>query len=131
MFRPTALRPLNRSVPHCKLPIARLVWRDATFKARLTSQATSIKTSNRLSLAIRKPFATSIVRYQSTINKAAEEEYRKQTLQADPEAVSVESSVRHLTREEGVDNPEPDVDMMAGVKSDFVSGHCCQQSTRS
>ena len=64
---------------------------------------------------------TSLVRYQSTIDRAAEAEYSKKTLQAVPESVSTDSSVRHVTDEVGVDNPEPDVDMMAGIKSDFVS----------
>ena len=64
---------------------------------------------------------TSLVRYQSTVDKAAEEEYQKRTLKADPETVSTGSSVRHVTYEIGVEDPEPDVDMMAGVKGDFVS----------
>ena len=62
-----------------------------------------------------------MIRYQSTIDRAAEAEYAKQVLKPTPEVVSTGSSVRHVTGEVGVDDPEPDVDMMAGIKGDFVS----------
>lgn len=74
----------------------------------------------RLSLTVRKPLLTSLVRYQSTIDRAAEEEYGKGKLQAQPDMVSTGSSVRHVSGEVGADDPEPDVDMMAGIRGDFV-----------
>ena len=123
MFRPTALRSLQRAVPGCNVALARISLRNATFKVQLSSRATAVQTPQRLALTIRKPLTTSLVRYQSTINKAAEEEYRKHTLQPHPETVSTDSSVRPVTSEFGVDDPEPDVDMMAGAKSDFVGTH--------
>ncbi len=121
MFRPTALRSLQRTLPSCNVVVPRPAWRAVTFKAQLTSQASAVTKSKRLSLAVRIPLTTSLVRYQSTINKAAEEEYQKRILQAEPEVVSTGSSVRRVTGEVGVDDPEPDVDMMAGIKGDFVS----------
>lgn len=121
MFRLTALRSLQRSIPSCNVLGARSAWRSATSKAQLASPVSAANTPKRLSLALRKPIVTSLVRYQSTINKATEEEYGKRTLQAEPAAVTTGSSVRQVTGEAGVDDPEPDVDMMAGVKSDFVS----------
>lgn len=80
-----------------------------------------------MSLAVRKPIMTSLVRYQSTIDRAAEAEYSKRKLEAHPETVSSDSSVRHVTNEFGAEDPEPDVDMMAGIKSDFVSSHLSLQ----
>lgn len=121
MFRPTALRSIQRSLPSCQVSAARSAWRSATFKAQLTSQASAANSAKRLSLTVRKPLTTSLVRYQSTIDRAAEAEYGKRILQPEPETVSTGSSIRHVTGEVGVDTPEPDVDMMAGIKGDFVS----------
>lgn len=124
MFRPTALRSLQRSFPSCNVPVARSAWRGAPSKAQLYSQSSAVNTSKRLSLAAHKPLTTSLVRYQSTIDKAAEEEYRKRTLQPTTEEVSTGSSVRHISSELGQEDPNADVDMMAGIKNDFVSnGH--------
>ena len=120
MFRPTALRSLPRSLLSCNVSIARPTWRSATFRAQLTSQASAGKSSKRSSLVIRKPLTTSLVRYQSSIDKAAEAEYRKAKLQAQPDTVSAGSSVRHVVSEISPEDPEPDVDMMAGIRSDFV-----------
>jgi hypothetical protein len=131
MFRPTALRSLQRSLPSCNAHVARSAWGGVTLKASLASRASTVNTPKRLSLAIRKPLTTSLVRYQSTIDKAAEEEYRKQTLKPTPESVSTGSSVRHVTGEVGVDDPEPDVDMMAGIKGDFVSSCLTSNPLRS
>jgi hypothetical protein len=120
MFRPTALRSLPRSLSSCNISVARPAWRSAVLRAQLTSQASAAQTSKRLSLSIRKPLTTSLVRYQSSIDKAAENEYRKGKLQAQPDTVSAGSSVRQVTGELGANDPEPDVDMMAGIRSDFV-----------
>jgi hypothetical protein len=120
MFRPTALRSLPRSLPSCNVSVARPTWRSAIFRAQLTLQASAGKSPKRLSLAIRKPLTTSLVRYQSSIDKAAEAEYKKGKLQAQPDTVSAGSSVRNVTSEISPDDPEADVDMMAGIRGDFV-----------
>jgi hypothetical protein len=126
MFRPTAFRSLQRSVASCNTPMARSAWHGASFRAQLTSKAPPTSTSKRLSLAIRKPMTTSLIRHQSTIDRAAEAEYAKQKLTpTDPEEVTTGSSVRHVTKEVGADDPEPDVDMMAGIRSDFVCPRTC------
>lgn len=69
---------------------------------------------------VRKPLITSLVRHQSTIDKAAEAEYGKKTVQPISDTVSAGSSVRHVTSEVGAENEEADVDMMAGIRGDFV-----------
>jgi hypothetical protein len=120
MFRSTALRSLPRSLPSCNASVARPTWRRAIFRAQLATQAPVGKSSKRLSIAIRKPLSTALVRYQSSVDKAAEAEYRKAKLQAQPETVSAGSSVRHVAGEITPDDPDADVDMMAGIKSDFV-----------
>ena len=71
-----------------------------------------------MSKAALKPFSTSAVR--QAIDLKREAELAKEKLVAIPEQVSIESSVRHTTSEIGVEQPEPDVDMMAGIKGDFV-----------
>ena len=66
---------------------------------------------------------TSLVRHQSTtwgIDHEAEAEYAKQMVGARPDLVSTGSSVHHVTYEIGVEEGEKDIDMMAGIRSDFV-----------
>lgn len=130
MFRPTALRSLPRSLPSYNFSVARPAWRSVTLKAQLPSQSSRVNTSKTFALAVRKPIVTSLIRYQSTINKAAEEEYSKAKLEADPNTVSAGSSVRHVTYEVGAEDSEADVDMMAGIKADFVSSQRSLQLVR-
>ncbi len=123
MFRPTALRSLPWSLPSCNFSVARPAWRSAILRAQMHSQISRANTSKPLSLAVRKPIMTSLVRYQSTVDRAAEAEYSKRKLEADPDTVSSGSSVRHVTYEVGAEDSEADVDMMAGIKADFVSSY--------
>lgn len=136
MFRPTALRSFQRTLSSCNVPATPPAWHGAIFKVQSNPKAPVANATKRLSLAVRKPLVTSLVRSQSTMDKAAEEEYRKRTLQTekeyrnrtlqgDPDSVSLDSSVRHLTDEVGVNEPEPDVDMTAGIKGDFVRSYHC------
>ncbi|MCJ1472239.1 hypothetical protein MMC13_000886 [Lambiella insularis] len=53
------------------------------------------------------------------IDKKHEEAVAQGTLEPHPEQVSPMSSVRQVMHEEGVDDGERDVDMLAGVKSDL------------
>lgn len=84
-----------------------------------------------LSLAVHKPVTTALQRYASTtsvgpgtafdkIDKKAEMARAKDEIDPDPDAVSVDSTVRHVFGEEGVEDKEKDTDMLAGVKADFV-----------
>lgn len=75
-----------------------------------------------MSLSVRNPSITSLVRRQSTIEKGPQNITKKDAqLEPQPELVSTSSSVRHITDELGAEDTEPDIDMMAGIKSEFVS----------
>lgn len=50
----------------------------------------------------------------------AEAEYAKQKIQAVPEVVSTESTIHNVTSETATPPPEEDVDMMEGIRNDFV-----------
>jgi hypothetical protein len=80
-----------------------------------------VKSPAVLSVALRKPAQKSLVRYQTTwaLDKEAEADLAKQKLVANPELVSIESSAQNIISE-GQSEPEKDVDMMAGIRSDFV-----------
>ncbi|KAF1363335.1 hypothetical protein EJ07DRAFT_163206 [Lizonia empirigonia] len=51
--------------------------------------------------------------------KKAEERYAHKKLEPTPETVSTTSSIHPILSEQGAPNPEPDIDMMKGVKSDM------------
>ena len=51
----------------------------------------------------------------------------KQKIPAYPELVDSQSSTHHLNSELGIEEPEPEVDMMAGIRSDFV---CTTEKTQ-
>jgi hypothetical protein len=55
------------------------------------------------------------------INKQAEDRYRHEEIKPTPETVSSTSSTHPMFSEVGTENPERDVDMMAGVRHDVVS----------
>lgn len=57
--------------------------------------------------------------------KKAEDRYAHEKIVPTPETVSTTSSIHPFLSEQGVENPQNDVDMMAGVKSDIVSSALC------
>ena len=122
MFRTTAARYLPRSLSSINAAPSRSALAYKTLRAPLTSLARPLKASQALSLALRKPLATALVRYQTTasINKDEEKALQSAKINPDPKSVSAESSIHNVTYEEGVEAPEHDVDMMAGIRSDFV-----------
>ena len=75
--------------------------------------------------------STALGRYASThpgtpfdhIDKKHEKDVAKVAIEPHPEDVSTLSSVRQVMHEEGVEDQERDVDMLAGVKSDLVSSN--------
>ena len=82
-----------------------------------------------LALTIHKPLCTSLQRYQSTtaspydhIDKKHEEAVEREKLERHPDEVSPTSSVHQIFHEQGVEDPEPETDMLAGIKQDLV-GH--------
>lgn len=73
-------------------------------------------------LARKTPIKTTISRRNVTKDqKKAEERYAHEKLEPTPETVSTTSSIHPFLSEQGVENPQKDVDMMKGVKSDIVS----------
>lgn len=119
MFRTSAARSLVQGLnTTTRAPATSLILR-----ASLRTSAIPFKTSKTLSLALRQPVQNSLVRYQSTTSKPyqeAEAAYQKQKLEANPGEVSSASSMHPINSEIGTDEGEKDVDMMAGIRSDFV-----------
>ncbi|KAH6633412.1 hypothetical protein C7974DRAFT_375499 [Boeremia exigua] len=82
------------------------------------------------SLASKRPQAAQLARVTPTQTiisrrnltkdqKKAEDRYAHEKLEPTPETVSTTSSIHPVFSEQGVENPEKDVDMMKGVKSDL------------
>ncbi len=133
MFRTTttsAARALPRSFATLPASIPRASLYQHVVKASLrTSARPSVKAAKVLSLTVARPFHTSLVRYESKggaiaaqwdLKKRTEELYKK-TIEPVPEYVSIDSSTRAVAGEVSSSH-EDDVDMMAGIRSDFVSG---------
>ena len=125
LFRTTAARSIPRSLSTITTTNSRSLLSNNALRAPLNTFARSTKAPSRLSLVPRKPLATSLVRYQHNISgitggKSFEEAYSKEKLPVTPEIVSTQSSVKPVKSEVGVANEDQDVDMMAGIRSDFV-----------
>lgn len=79
-----------------------------------------------ITLALQKPF-NNPVRYASSIkpvdkiNHKEEKESSSAVMEAHPETVSLDSSVRQVFKEKGKDESEDEEAMLAGVYSDWVS----------
>ena len=76
-----------------------------------------------LSLAAYKPLSTSLVRRAGPydkIDKKHEEKVEQEKIVPHPDQVSTTSSVHQVFHEQGVPDPDEDVDMLADVKSDLV-----------
>ncbi|KAL2433954.1 hypothetical protein ABEF95_013102 [Exophiala dermatitidis] len=127
MFRTTAARSLPRSFASLQAPTPRASLYNHVLKASLRTSAKSVRPSKLLALTIARPVQKSMVRYESTAGqkaalfdiKKAEEAIRNKTLQPIPELVSSSSSVRAIAGEAQAEEHEQDVDMMAGIRSDF------------
>ena len=102
------------------------------LRASLKTSAKPLSPSGTLSVALRQPLQRSLVSHRTattyqganfakSLSKEAEEAYGKEKLAAVPEQVSSSSTVHPVTGEVGLDQAEQDVDMMAGIKNDFVS----------
>ena len=80
-----------------------------------------------LAVTIHRPLSTSLQRLQTTtaspvdrIDRKHEEVVEHEKLEPHPEEVSATSSTHEIFHEKGVEDPEKDVDMLAGIKSDLV-----------
>lgn len=99
-------------------------------RAALRTSAQPLARPGTLSLALRQPLQKSLVRYETTYQKAnfaksrdnkAEESYGKELLQPVPALVSTSSSVHPVTSEVGGPAHEEEIDMTASIRGDFVS----------
>jgi len=126
MFRTTATRAVPSTLFALRTPAAR------TNIARIAQQA-AFRTSTRptkfspvLALAVQKPIQKSLVRYASgkvVLGQDTEGEKRLQSekVTALPDDVTEDSEQHNATVQSGA-KPEgnEDVDMMAGIRGDFV-----------
>ncbi|KAI9880557.1 MAG: hypothetical protein M1830_002256 [Pleopsidium flavum] len=129
MIRTGAPRSVTRYLTNVTKSASRIPHITTSAKAQLNSSARSlgVKRPTTLALATHKSIATALQRYASTqpgtefdhIDKRREEKIAKSEIEADPDAVSIDSSVRHVFREEGVEEREKETDMLAGVKQDL------------
>jgi hypothetical protein len=126
MFRPATARSALRLIPSCNASVARSTLPNGFLRAQLTTSSRQLtaKNAKTFALAARKP-TTALTRYLSTTARLSDEKKEvlnraKQEIPADPAAVSTQSTIRPVLHEQGIPEEEPDVDMMAGVRSDFV-----------
>ncbi|KAK4941376.1 hypothetical protein LTR10_018645 [Elasticomyces elasticus] len=128
MFRTTAVRSIPRSFASVQAPKSRMNLYNHVLKASLRTSARPAKATRVLSLTVARPFHTSLVRYESKAGleaaqydiKKAEKTLGEQTLKPVPDAVSLSSSTRAAASEMTSDHDD-DVDMMAGIRSDFTT----------
>ena len=105
--------------------------RNLAYASILPKQAPrSVDVQSRATLALvpHKPFSTSLQRYAThpgtpydKIDTKHEEEVEHEKLEVHPDEVSESSSVHQVFHEQGVEEEQPEEDMLAGVKSDLVS----------
>lgn len=126
MFRTTATRSVSKSLTSLRTPAARAPLGKLVQQAAFKTSTRQIKISPILALTTQQPLQKSLVRYVSSKVVLGRDNNRETALQSErvfrePDLVTT-SSTSHpvLTGEIGREEPEKDVDMMAGVKSDFV-----------
>jgi hypothetical protein len=98
----------------------------SSFRSILTSPSICEKRPQRFALAFHRPATTSLQRYATAtkplsdkIDKKSEAAIAKKKLEPHPDEVSVDSSVVQAIDMGSA--KDRDVDMLAGVKADFVS----------
>lgn len=118
MFRTTVVRSIPRSLQALHAAPARSPLCGHVLKASLRTLARPGKASGLLSLALRHPHQTALVRHATNAAsydwKKAEEALQKETLKP---SVAAAPQAAIGSAEESSD----DVDMMAGIRGDFVS----------
>jgi len=130
MLRNPASRAVFRSFTNAGAKPARPTINGALQRPQLTSQlcTLSARSPQRIGVALNRPVITPFLRQASTAqpphfdkpNTNAEDKIAHQKLEAHPELVSSTSSIHPLNSEIGVPEPEKEVDMLAGMKSDLV-----------
>jgi len=133
MLRKGAARSLGRSSLKPVTSTSRNSCTLLPLNARTTntSLAVSRRHPSKLALNPHKPISAALQRYATSvptgpgtpfdhIDKKTEGKVAKAVIEPHPSGVSPSSSVRHIVGEEGVEDKERDVDMLAGVKADLV-----------
>jgi hypothetical protein len=132
MIRSGAPRSITQSLSRFAQAATRKPFAPTIITAQLTSSSRSLggKWPTALAIDPRKPLAVALQRYASThpgpgtafdhIDQKREDKIAKTEIPVDPEAVSTDSSVRGVFTEKGVEEPEKETDMLAGVKQDLV-----------
>jgi len=129
MLQSRVARPLSRAIFNNATASSRTSYFKSSFKLQTYPQTRvlSSKPSTMLALTLHKPASTSLRRYATTTkgnvydetDVKAESQLAKEKLEAHPDLVAPDSSVRHVFREEGVEEEEKNTDMMAGIKADL------------
>lgn len=124
MFRTSATRAVPASLTALRVPVTG----STILRASLKTSTRPVKSSRILALAVRQPLQQSLVRYASDRSKIVgtrdvegEKRRGEEKVVAIPDLVSTGSSVHPVVGEVGADQADQDVDMAAGIKSDFVS----------
>jgi hypothetical protein len=125
-FRATAVRAVPRTFTSFNAAPYRSSFGSNVFKTNLSSLARPARSPRAFALAIYQPAQKSLTRSAHTnimtVAQAKEREIalQKELIPAYPELVSTESSIHHVNSEIDTPEHEKDVDMMAGIRSDFV-----------
>ena len=132
MFRTTAVRSLPRSFTTFPATAPRANLFNNALRASLKTSARPIRASRILSVAVAIPVQRSVVRYAShnagSYDTAkAEKTLGEQILKPVPALVSESSTIRSIAGEVQPNQQEDDVEMMAGIRSDFVGHQCCTE----
>lgn len=126
MFRTSA----SRSIQSLRAQATRPHIPSTMLRAALRTSAKPAARPGALSLVLRQPLQKSLVRYETTYQKAnfpkardnkAEKSYSEEMIGPLPDLVSTESSIHPVTGEVGGVPHEEEVDMTASIRSDFVS----------
>ena len=126
MLRTSAARSIPRSFTSLQAATRRTSVLNNALRASLKTSARPAKASRVLAIAAFQPVPTSLVRHAHNAANydiaKAEKAYHDVILKPMPEQISTGSSTRQvggeMQRQAGHD--EEDVDMMAGIRSDFV-----------
>ena len=127
MIRSGAPRSFTRSLTHLTRSTTRKPFAPAVIRAQLATSSRSLvaRWPATLAIAPHKPAVAALQRNASGtafdhIDQKRESKIAKTEIPVDPEAVSSDSSVRQVFSEQGVEEPEKETDMLAGVKQDLV-----------
>lgn len=126
MMRTTAIRSIPRSLTSAQAVTPRANLVSKALRASLRTSARPARASRVLAVAAFQPGPKALVRYAHNAHlwdtAKQEKSYHSQLLQPVPQAVSSDSTVRQVTGEV-TKEADDDVDMMAGIRSDFVRLH--------